>query len=320
MTGGRSAPRASVILATYRRPQVLPRAIRSVLDQTCGDWELLVVDDEPSAETARIVASFPDVRIRYVPHDRNRGLCAARNTGIRQARGEFIAFLDDDDMFLERKLETQATFLEAAPEGVGAVSSFEEILRPDGSMSIRAVTLLGDIHQRLLRDDLVRMQLLMVRRICFDRVGLFDERLRGHDDFDMTLRLSRGFQFATIGEPLVRIIATSGSMSTNLHDRIHAIETIMSTHPEFREGRRVRARWERRLARHHAELGDRRLWRRHLFRSLCANPASGPGWLALGAGSLFGSAAHLRLGRLRGRVEQARRAAKARIRKMRQAQ
>src|SRR3954449_6102633 len=82
-----SDPRVTVALATYKRRDVLPRAMKSVLDQTFADLELVVVDDEPSAETEALVASFADPRVRYVAHDVNRRLPAARNTGIRAARG-----------------------------------------------------------------------------------------------------------------------------------------------------------------------------------------------------------------------------------------
>jgi glycosyltransferase involved in cell wall biosynthesis len=253
-------PKVSVVLATYQRQSVLPRAIQSVVSQSMDDWELLIVDDEPSEETATIVSSFGDPRIRYLRHDQNRGLCAARNTGIREARGQYIAFLDDDDVYFENKLERQSAMLDGAHDEVGVVSCFEAIIHSDGSSRDRALTLDGDVHPALLRDDLVRMQLLLVRRVCFDRVGLFDERLEMHDDFDMTLRLSRGFHFVTVPEPLVGIIGTPGSMSTQVEKRVHALEIMMSSHPEFREHRRVRARWERRLARHHAELHDREQW------------------------------------------------------------
>lgn len=305
---GTPVPRVSVVLATYQRQNVLARAVRSVLDQTMADWELIVVDDEPSEETQAIVASFDDPRIRYVRHEQNKGLCAARNTGIRAARAPYLAFLDDDDVFLQRKLERQAELLDQSDERVGVVSCHERIIAADGTSTVRMVTLEGDVHRAILRDDLVRMQLLMVRRVCFDRVGLFDERLRMHDDFDMTLRLSRSFLFRTVPEPLVGIIGTPGGMSTNVEARICALETMIATHPELREQRRVRARWQRRLARHHAELGRRDQWRRYSLRAVRSDPLGPTGWVAWLAGELGGPSVVPSLGRLRGRVAQLRRA------------
>lgn len=296
------APVVSVIIATYKRQALLPRAIESVIAQTFQDWELIVVDDEPSSETRAIVAGFADPRIRYHAHPVNAGLCAARNTGIRAARGRYIAFLDDDDAYLPEKLELQVRALDAVPERVGVVACFEEVLRNDGRATVRAMHLDGDVHAKILVDDLIRMQPLMVRRSCFDVVGVFDEDLRAHDDFDMTLRLSRHYEFVTIPRPLVRIHPTVGSMSQNVQRRIEAIDTIMAKHPEFRSDRRVRARWLRRLARHHAELGDRRGWRRHMLRSLRADPINANAWLVLLVGLVFGAGAHRTLGKWRGRM------------------
>lgn len=294
-----AAPLVTVVMATYMRQRLLPRAIDSVRRQTLQAWELLVVDDEPSEETASIVASVKDPRIQYLRHRKNLGLCAARNTGIQEATGQYIAFLDDDDRFLPTKLERQVEALNAAPKDVGVISCYEQIHTKDGKVSSRAVDLDGDVHVAICKNDLVRMQLLMVQRECFERVGLFDERLRMHDDFDMTLRLSREYLFRTVREPLVAILATEGSMSTNVEDRIHALETMMATHPELQgtEG----ARWERRLARHYAEIGRYSEWRRHLFRSLRANPRDPLTWGSLLAGGCFGSKGLLWAGRLRSR-------------------
>ncbi len=301
-SNGFESPRVSVVLPTYRRQHVLARAIDSILRQTMSQWEVLVVDDEPNTETNRIVESYSDPRIRYLAHQRNRGLSAARNTGIRNARSEYIAFLDDDDMFFPRKLEVQCDVLDRRPDEVGVVSCFEEIRRRNGTTTLRAVHLDGDVRSLLLKNDLVRMQLLMVRRTCFERVGLFDERLPHHEDYDMTLRLSCCCRFETIPEPLVGINATPDSLSTDVENRIRALETIMATHPEFEERRRVRARWERRLARHHAEQGRRGAWRRHMARSILTFPLGFRSWVTLVAGLAFGPQGHIHLSRLRGKL------------------
>lgn len=300
------SPLVSIILPTYRRQLLLPRAISSVVCQTYANWELIVVDDEPSGDTCDVVAAFGDKRVRYVGHSLNKGLSAARNTGIRAALGEFIAFLDDDDEFLERKLERQVSELLARGD-IGVVLSFEEIKSSRGDTSLRRIRLDGDVRKALLQEDLVRMQLLMVRRECFERVGFFDERLRHHEDYDMTLRLARAYRFYTVPEPLIRIIETPGSLSANTRNRISALQTIMQTHPEFREMRGVKGRWERRLARHFAEVGDQAEWRRHMIKAISANPLSTHNWLAFVTGLFFGPMTQLQLGKLRGRREKSRR-------------
>jgi PGF-CTERM protein len=101
-------PRVSVILTTYNRTNLLPRAIDGVLRQAYRDWELLIVDDASEEDTAAVVDGYDDERIRLLAHDRNRGAAAARNTGIEHARGEYVAMLDDDDEWIDDgKLGTQ---------------------------------------------------------------------------------------------------------------------------------------------------------------------------------------------------------------------
>lgn len=101
------APVVSVIVPTYNRPQLLARALQSVLRQSYTDFEIIVVDDGSVASVSGVVAGCEDPRIRLIRHERNRGLPATRNTGIRAARGQYIAFLDDDDLWHANKLEIQ---------------------------------------------------------------------------------------------------------------------------------------------------------------------------------------------------------------------
>ncbi|MCD6599969.1 MAG: glycosyltransferase family 2 protein [Dehalococcoidia bacterium] len=116
------APKVSVIIPTFRRPDLLKRAIKSVLEQTFQDFEIIVVDDnnpgEIEIQTHEIVRDFNDERLRYVPHEINKGNAAARNTGINLAKGEYVAFLDDDDIFLPQKLKEHINILDESTEDV----------------------------------------------------------------------------------------------------------------------------------------------------------------------------------------------------------
>lgn len=115
------APRVSVIISTYDRAALLPRAVNSVLAQTFSDYELIIVDDCSSDDTQEVIAEFTDPRIRSVRHKENRGLPASRNTGVRNAKGEYIAFLDDDDEYTPERLSLQVSRFEAASPAVGLV-------------------------------------------------------------------------------------------------------------------------------------------------------------------------------------------------------
>jgi len=114
-------PIVSVIIPTYIRAHVLAKAIQSLLNQTYQDFEIIVVDDGSIDNTEEVVKSFNDPRIRYIRHKENCGGSAARNTGIRAAYGECIAFQDSDDEWLPEKLEKQMQVFENAPAEVGVV-------------------------------------------------------------------------------------------------------------------------------------------------------------------------------------------------------
>ncbi len=112
-------PTVSVIIPTYNRANLVSRAIKSVLNQTYQDFEIIVVDDCSEDNTEEIVKSFNDSRIRYIKHKKNKGGSAARNTGIKRARGKYIAFLDDDDEWLPSKLEKQIMLFEKLSKHYG---------------------------------------------------------------------------------------------------------------------------------------------------------------------------------------------------------
>ena len=128
--------KVSIIIATYNRAALLPRAIKSVLAQTFTDYELIIVDDCSSDDTWEIVGDFTDPRIRVFRHETNRGAAATRNTGIARARGEYITFLDDDDECTPNRLADQVSVLDTNPD-VGMVYGWiEEINDATGSRRV----------------------------------------------------------------------------------------------------------------------------------------------------------------------------------------
>lgn len=245
-----SVPVVTVVIPTYRRPHLVGRAVRSVLAQDGVDFEVIVVDDEPSTPCERAVREIDDPRVAYLAHPVNRGLSAARNTGIEAAAAPYVAFLDDDDEYLPGRLRLQLDALESAPPEVGVASCYEEVVSADGSRTtVRAFDLDGDVLATLLTDDIIHAQMLMVRRSCFDRIGLFDVSLPHHEDFDMSLRLAREFDYVTVKEPLLRMYRADAALSKHLANRVVALERIIEKTPEVRADAKVRARWLVKLAR-----------------------------------------------------------------------
>ena len=167
-------PAVSVIIPTYNRDLLLKRAIESVLNQSFDDFEVLVVDGTRSESTRELVRSFGDGRLRYIPQ-KGKGIANARNLGVLKARGDFIAFVDDDDCWREDKLELQMEAFRKLPSNYGLIyTAFTYYyLEKERILGIKRPPASGDVYGHMLRDNITGTSTIMVRRECFKRAGLF---------------------------------------------------------------------------------------------------------------------------------------------------
>lgn len=207
----------SVVIPTYNRASMLKEAIESVLVQTYQDWELIVVDDGSTDKTPAIVASYRGScrSISYIRQPQ-QGQFAALNTGLSRTRGEFIAPLDDDDAWLPDKLETQVAYLERYPE-ISLVYCPMIVMDSTGQTGTRKPSnRWQDTFQELLRHNFIPMT-VMVRRTCFDEVGVFDASLSRSGDYDMWLRIACGYRFESIQEPLALFRWHSKNKTTHVN-------------------------------------------------------------------------------------------------------
>lgn len=198
----------SVIIPTYNRALFLEEAIRSVLDQDHfsgqgeDGWELLVIDDGSDDGTRDLVRSFGR-RVIYHYQD-HKGVSAARNLGLRLARGHFIAYLDSDDLWKREKIRAQIEFMTAHPEAV--VCSTEEIWIRRG---VRVNPLKkhqkhsGWIFDKVLPLCLLSLSAALFRRAVFDEIGNFDEELPAAEDYDLSIRLARRYPIYFLPKPLI---------------------------------------------------------------------------------------------------------------------
>jgi glycosyltransferase involved in cell wall biosynthesis len=180
----------SVVIPTYNRADRVPTAVRSTLGQTFRDAEIIVVDDGSTDGTAGALASFGD-RIRVLRHERNRGVAAARNTGIRASSAPLVAFLDSDDRWFPGKLEAQVRFFRDHTEAVAC--QVREIWFRHGrrvNPARRHLKPSGDIFEASLERCLVSPSAVMLRRTLLEEVGLFDESLPVCEDYDLWLRIA----------------------------------------------------------------------------------------------------------------------------------
>ena len=196
----------SVIIPTHNRSDFLRRAIASVLNQTYQDFELIVVDDASTDNTAEAVAEFNDERIKLLRHDTNKGGSAARNTGILASECDYIALLDDDDEWLPEKLSRQMEVLLSSPPQVGCVySGCVDVTTTGKTIGEYIPTKRGDLSKDLVAENCVGgASSALLKRECVKKVGLFDESLPCSQDYDLWIRISNEFHFECIPETLFR--------------------------------------------------------------------------------------------------------------------
>lgn len=229
-------PKVSVIIPTYNRAEFLRSAIRSVLDQSVQDFEIVIVDDGSKDNTEEIVRSFNDKRIKYIHHETNKGAAGSRNTGLMHSNGEYIAFLDDDDEWLPEKLKMGVDLLENSPPKIGGVySGFFKVDRTNGRVLVQITpTKRGDIfHDMFIENWVGTSSIVLLRKGCFEKVGLFDEGIVFGEDYDMWIRISKEFHFEYIKTPLVRYYIHGNRLSTNLGMQIRGYETVSKKYEQF---------------------------------------------------------------------------------------
>ena len=194
----------SVIIPTYNADRSIEDALESVLDQTYRHLEIIVVDDGSTDDTCDRVAAFgPQIRLI---RQANAGAAAARNTGIRQSRGEYVAFLDADDVWLSCKIAHVLDVLERDP-GAGAVYHGYSAIDETGTGIGQPVvpTHEGDVLEPLLLGWFFGPSMVMIRRACLDRIGGFDPAFRLGQDWDLFIRIAlAGYRVRCVPEVLVR--------------------------------------------------------------------------------------------------------------------
>ncbi len=259
---------------------MLRRAIRSVQAQSFGDWELIVVDDASTDETAAAMAEVTDARVHCVHRAVNGGVAAAQNTGLDRATGRYVAFLHSDDEFLPPRLSALVDTLDRSPGAAGVESGFELIERE--SRTVRPPYL----HDATARDLIayrvgVHISTLLLR--TEEAVAIrFDERLRGTEDRDFCIRLLRRGRVVTRPEPLIRIDRTHPRLGTQPKGVIY--EYLLAKYAEeivpFAD---VHAAWWFRIARSYARAGEMRSARGAMRRAVSAYPRRARRWPLLAA-------------------------------------
>lgn len=220
-------PQVSVVIPAYNQAHFLAHAINSVLAQTYRDYEVIVVDDGSTDDTAAVAQQFGDA-IRYI-HQTNRGLSGARNTAIRNAKADVIALLDSDDLWEPAFLEVMLKLLKQHPEAAGAYCGFQYINAGGeivGKPSLKMVPP-EKFHETVVIEGnwLAPCGVIFRKQLALD-IGLFDESLRALEDSDMWIRMSTHRPFVGLSQALVRYRRHGNNMSSDPERMVTASRTV----------------------------------------------------------------------------------------------
>jgi len=248
-----NAPTVSVVIPTFNRADLIDQTLRSVLDQTCQDVEVIVVDDGSTDDTPAVLAAY-EGRIRVI-RQANVGPSGAKNRGMREARARYIALQDSDDLWVPDKLDEQVRFLDTCPEvdfvfgdlrRFGAQGTVYESLFSRLPL-FRAVetacvgpgwhVLTGDFYTCLLEETPIFGQTAVFRRTLLDRSGGFDESICLSEDWDLWLRMVRVARFGYVDRVVTLLRQHPGNLSGRLAERIlgeiHVLDRVLQRRPDL---------------------------------------------------------------------------------------
>ena len=251
-------PYVSVVIPAYNSASLLGDAVQSVLAQTYRDFEVIVVDDGSTDNTRQVAEGFKQSQIKYL-FQPNQGPPAARNAGIRASSGKLIAFLDSDDLWLPSKLEMQVKTLAASPRaGLAYCDMFlydmeqDAVVGPPFLLRSKRPPPRGKVFDELSFRFFGHPSTVIIRREVFDAIGLFDERLRYCDDFDMLFRIASRYEFELVPDPLVEYRFHEGQLSGNPEPYWQGHITLFNKFLKFPAiSPEVRRRYRRQLAEIH---------------------------------------------------------------------
>lgn len=243
-----TTPLVSVVIATYNMAQYLAQAVDSILQQTWQNLEVIVVDDGSTDNTSEIMSRYSNnAKVIYIRNE-NQGQPKAKNCGIKNTKGDFIAFCDADDLWEPNKLDVQMPLF--SNPAVGIVYSEVSNIDEHNQRYIKEgneVRHTGKITNFMLLENFVPFGTSVIRRACIEKNGIFDEEFRMGIDWDLWLRYSLDWEFAYTPERTYIYRVWSGQMSTNYRGRYdHAVRILkkfVSTHSAKLNKKYVRKAW-----------------------------------------------------------------------------
>jgi len=282
-------PLVSVIIPCYNGEKFIGEAIDSVLNQTYQNWELIIVDDGSTDNSKDIILKYTTInnKITLTEHKCNKGIAKTKNAGIANTRGKYIAFLDQDDIWLQQKLELQIKCFEEESNDIGVVCT--GMIFTDSNMKPLNVFrgFNGKDQKKLIKSLYLETtnssSIMMVRKECFDGIGIFNEDLVGWDDYEFLMRLATISQIKYISKPLVkkrihqnnaqRLIAVQNE-TEKVFSRIVMLHPFLKKYKNLKESNRLYANSIKLF-----EQGDKALAYNNLKKSIQKRPGNFRVWL-----------------------------------------
>ena len=215
-------PFFSVIIPLYNKEKFVENAVNSILQQTFSDFEIIIVEDCSIDKSLEVVSKIQSEKIKIIYHDKNKGLSAARNTGIKNSNAKYITFLDADDNWKPNYLAKINSLIQQFPEAKLWATNYEElypnnlILRPkNNSAYLENDVIIPDFFQISLAQPLYCSCSLCVEKSVFEKVGLYDEKITFGEDIDFNIRANSSYKLAYSKEALVTYTMFSENQITN---------------------------------------------------------------------------------------------------------
>jgi len=215
-------PFFSIVIPLYNKENFIEATVKSILDQTFTDFEILIIDDASTDSSLKIVGALDSAKVKIIKHPINKGLSATRNTGIKIASADYLAFLDADDCWDATYLETIASLINQYPEAKLFATNYLEIysktveLLPKTNLKINNTNcIVSDYFKASLSQPIYCPSSLCVNKVVFDTIGCYDEQITFGEDVDFNIRANASFKLAYNPTPMVKYTMYSQNQITN---------------------------------------------------------------------------------------------------------
>lgn len=224
-------PLVSIVIPTYKRPELLRRALKSALNQTYPNVEVIVINDSPKSNLESMKKEFQSVS--FYENSENMGGCYTRNRGIEESDGEYVNFLDDDDEIFPNKISLQIKkFRDSRVENLGIVTAHVEDNR-SGKKIIKTNRVRGNRYRKLLSGYAISgIETMLIKKKCLIDVGGFDENLQSSQEYDLMIRLAERYQMDYVDEILSRENRSTDQISLNFDKKISGAKYLFSKYDQ----------------------------------------------------------------------------------------